>query len=230
MGLTLTPENEWERHSGQRREQKQRGEVKCESWARKRRGGGRRNSIQKTQGGQRETVSMAVGSQVAGGWEDTGAWGQIHIALTIRISALGGGGFACFAMMTANLFLSTASSQIVSAFWNLHITRLCKILSCTTCYSISSHWKGNRTRASKAWGNPHDATLTHFLDLFLNVLTKNIKMQGTKEPSPLGDTCICYDHYSYIHFIQSLSSSFMLGNVLEYKVSGFKLLSKLLIK
>ena len=69
-----------------------------------------------------------------------------------------------------------------------------------------------------------------FLDLLLNALNKNIKMQGTKEPSPLGDMCICYNHYSYIHFIQSLSSSFMLGNVWEYKVSGFKLLSKLLIK
>ena len=38
--------------------------------------------------------------------------------------------------------------------------------------------------ASKAWGNPHVATLTHFLDLFLNALTKSTKMQGTKEPPP----------------------------------------------
>ena len=193
MGLTLTPENEWERHFGQRREQKQRGEVKCESWPRKRRGGGRRKSIQKTLGGQRETVSMAVGRQVAGGREDTGAWGQIHMALTIRISALGGGGFACFAMMTANLFLSTAS-QIVSVFWNLHITRLSKILGCTTCYSTSGQWKGNRTRASKAWGNPHDATLTHFLDLllfffffwtsFLMLLPRTLKCRAQRSHHP----------------------------------------------
>lgn len=179
-----------------------------------------------------ENTGWTKGNSEHGCWEPSGsgAGGEMHMALTIRISALRGGGFACFAMMTANLFLPTASSQIVSAFWDLHITRLSKILGCTTCYSTSSHWKGNRTRASKAWGNPHDATLTHFLDLFLNALTKNIKMQGTKEPSPLGDMCICYDHYSYIHFIQSLSSSFMLGNVLEYKVSGFKWLSKLLVK
>ena len=212
---------------GESRSKEGKWSVRAEQGKGEARGGGRASRKHWVDKGKQ--WAWLLGAKWQGGREDTGAWGQIHMALTICISALGGGGFACFAMMTANLFLSTAS-QIVSVFWNLHIARLSKILGCTTCYSTSGHWKGNRTRASKAWGSTHDATLAHFLGLFLNALTKNIKMQGTKEPSPLGDMCICYNHYSHIHFIQSVSSSFMLGNVLEYKVSGFKLLSKLLIK
>lgn len=182
---------------------------------------GWRNTIQETLGGERETQQRGCWEPSGGQREDTGAWGQIHTALTICLSALGVFLLA-LQWWQQHLFLSTVSFQIVSALWNLHITRLSKVLSCTTCYSTSSHWKGSRTMASKAWGIP-TLPLTHFLDLFLNALTRSIKMQGTKEPSPLGDMCVCYNHYSYIHFIQSLTSSFMLGNVLEYKSLWFQI-------
>ena len=204
----------------QRREQKGRAEVEWESWARRRGGGGGGTASRKHWVEKGKHSSVAVGSQVVGQWEDTGAWGQIHTALTICLSALGGV-FACFAMTAT--FISV-NSFFPNSFSFLESTHH-QALSSPELYHLLLYkqpLKGQSHNGKQSLGDPHVATLTHFLDLFLNALTKSIKMQGTKEPSPLGDMCVCYNHYSYIHFIQSLSSSFMLGNVLEYKVSGFK--------
>lgn len=86
------------------------------------------------------------------------------------------------AMVTATFISVSSFFQNSFSFLDLP----CSELSNLGYYHLplSNHWKGNRTMAKQSLGRIPTLPSPHFLDLFLNALTKSIKMHGTKTLPP----------------------------------------------